>query len=514
MRSVVDAVLESWDGATNNAKGASAVVGIVLGVSMATTNVRMVLVEGENADGVTVDQDDLDVAADSSASAATQVILAILGTREGAAEAGFQLLSTGVTFTDPVQAAVLRDALIAYKVENVMLVSAFMAAAALAQAVGDATNYAQTALLFVEPYSATLAVVDSADGSVAEVRRQLLPDDEDRAVARLVEMVSAADSLEAHPDGVVVVGSGVDIPMIKPVLEAATCLQVSTPEEPEMALARGAALASANAPLFASSTAALAYALDPGTGEVDPLVLAGYFPGYQPGYQTGYRGVIPLPADAKPGRDNVAYSAVPDEDADADTGLAEQADAGLGGTVPRRRPILLLGSSLAVIFISAVIALEIALAISIRPTVALRPNPNENLIVPAQQQRPPAQALVPKAPVQMPSPVEAPRLLNAPAPVPRAAPAPVPVPVAPVPVPIPMAPVHAPSVEHPMRGPVGPRSPLGGGHGEEPFRGGPFGGGHRFGGFGGPFGGHGFGGFGHGFGGFGGGHGFGGFGHR
>ena len=45
-------------------------VDIVLGVSMATTKVRMVLVEGENADGVTVDQDDLDVAADSSASAA------------------------------------------------------------------------------------------------------------------------------------------------------------------------------------------------------------------------------------------------------------------------------------------------------------------------------------------------------------------------------------------------------------------------------------------------------------
>ena len=143
--------------------------------------------------------------------------------------------------------------------------------------------------------------------------------------------------------------------------------------------------------MFASSTAALAYALDPGTGEVDPLVLAGYFPDTA-GYQTGYRG-YPLPADAKPGKDNVAYSAVPDEDADADTGMADQADdAGLDETVPRRRPILLLGSALAVIFISAVVALEIALAISIRPTVALRPNPNENLIVPAQQQRPPAQA--------------------------------------------------------------------------------------------------------------------------
>jgi len=41
------------------------------------------------------------------------------------------------------------------------LVSAFMAAAALAQAVGDATNYASTALLFVEPYAATLAVVST-----------------------------------------------------------------------------------------------------------------------------------------------------------------------------------------------------------------------------------------------------------------------------------------------------------------------------------------------------------------
>ncbi|MDV3292376.1 hypothetical protein, partial [Mycobacterium avium] len=42
---------------------------------------------------------------------------------------------------------------------------------------------------------------------------------------------------------------------------AASPVPVTGPEEPDMALARGAALASANAPLFASSTAALAYAL-------------------------------------------------------------------------------------------------------------------------------------------------------------------------------------------------------------------------------------------------------------
>ena len=146
----------------------------VLGVSMAPTAVRMVLVEGENGDGATVDEDNFDVSPDDDAAtlAADQVVSAILGTREGAAEGGYQLTSTGVTWTDPVEAAALRDALAAHKVENVMLVSAFLAAAALAQAVGSQTNYAQTALLFIEPDTATLAVVDSADGSIADVHRR------------------------------------------------------------------------------------------------------------------------------------------------------------------------------------------------------------------------------------------------------------------------------------------------------------------------------------------------------
>src|SRR5258708_1003967 len=90
---------------------------------MAPTKVRMVLVEGESADGVTVDQDNFEVDP-SPATSPNQVLSAILGTREGAAEGGYQLLSTGVTWTDHVEAALLRDALISHKVENVMLVSA------------------------------------------------------------------------------------------------------------------------------------------------------------------------------------------------------------------------------------------------------------------------------------------------------------------------------------------------------------------------------------------------------
>jgi hypothetical protein len=487
------------------------VVGVVLGVSMAPTKVRMVLVEGESADGVAVDQDNFDVADASPSTAPSQVVSAILGTREGAAEGGYELLSAGVTWTDHVEAALLRDALIAHKIENVMLVSAFMAAAALAQAVGDATNYAHTALLFVEPYTATLAVVETADGSISDVHRRVLADDEDQAVAELVEMVSGAESLEARPDGVVVVGSGVDIPLIKPALEAATSLELSVPDEPELALARGAALASANAPLFASSTAALAYALDPGTGEVDPLALAGQFPGLLPGYLPEYRGVPEPSADVEAGKPNVAYSAEPDEDAEARTVI------GLDEPAQRRRSVLLVGSTLAVIFITAVVALEIALAISIRPTVALRPNPGENIVAPTQPAPAPPQAPLAKPKIEAPAPVAVPHPIGPPA----AAAVPAPVIPPPVLVPIPRVPVVGPPApglgggRGPFGGGPGPRGPFGGGHG--PFGGGPFGGGHGpFGGGHGPFGGHGFGGFGggHGFGGFGGGHGFGGFGRR
>jgi hypothetical protein len=461
----------------------------VLGVSMAPTAVRMVLVEGENGDGATVDEDNFDIAADEETapvSAANQVISAILGTREGAAEGGYQLTSTGVTWTDPIGAAALRDALAAHKVENVMLVSAFLAAAALAQAVGNATNYAHTALLFIEPDTATLAVVDTADGSIVDIDRRALPEDDDAAVAQLTTMVSGAEGLETRPDGVFVVGSGIDVPLIKPTLEAATTLPLSAPEEPDTALARGAALASAHAPLFVSSTAACAYAQDPGTGAVAPYAIA-------PEY-------FDLPAGADAG-DALAYSAVPDGLADAYTGGYTAATRVVGAEYGERRSFTLIGSALAAIFIVGVAALVVSLAISMRPTAGVRPAPGQNIVAPTQQPAvAPAPALAP-APAQAPAPAPAAQVpAPAPVPVPAApAPAPVPVPAAPAParVPVPAAPAPVPvPIPLPIFG--GP----GGGHGDD---GGHGGGG--FPGFPGFPGGGGHGGFGGGHGGFGGGHG-------
>jgi hypothetical protein len=464
----------------------------VLGVSMAPTAVRVVLVEGENGDGATVDEDKFDVAPEQDAAVcpADQVISAILGTREGAAAGGYQLTSTGVTWTDPVEAAVLRDALIAHKIENVMLVSAFLAAAALTQAVGNETNYAQTALLFIEPDTATLAVVDTADGSIGDVHRQALPEDDETAVAQLVTMVAGAEALATRPDAVFVVGAGIDIPMIKPALEAATTLPLTAPEEPDSALARGAALASANAPLFVSSTAARAYAQDPFTGAVDPFAIA-------PGY-------FDVPES---GDDGLAYSAVSDDFADAYTGAHTAATSFIGAGHRDWRSFGLVGSVFAGIFIVGVAALVVSLAIAIRPTAGVRPDPARNIVAPAQ----PAQAA--PAPVPAPAPAAVPEVpAAAPVPVP-AAPAPVPDVPAVVPVPIPEAPAPVgPALPIPLPMPPilgGPLMPFGPGG---PGPGGGFPGGPGHGGFGGP--GHGGGGFpgGPGHGGFGGGHG--GFGRR
>jgi hypothetical protein len=522
---------------------------IVLGVSMAPTSVRMLLVEGENADGVTVEDNEFDIATDDDAatlSAADQVISAILGTREGAIEAGHALTSTGVTWTDPVDAAALHEALATRKIENVMLVSAFMAAAALAQAVGNTVGDHHTALLFLEPDTATLAVVDSADGAISDVHKELIPGD---SVAELAGMLAGLDELETRPQSVFIVGTGVDVAAIKPQLETLTALPVTAAEEPETALAWGAALASANAPLFASSTAALAYAQDPGTGAVDPFAVS-----------PGYLAAPDVPFGTELGEDDLAYSAVPDEEAEVHTVAQDVIAEEHLDREPERRPLVLVGSILAVVFVAAALSLEVALALGIRPSVALLPRPLQNLIIqapapaaaPANVQvpeanhliapaiapapanapipapRPAAPALVPAAPpiavpAAPPVPVAAPAPVVVPLPLPIPVRAPLPVQAAPLPVPVhvPSAPapvhlpqpVHLPSPQPPVAAPVpppihlpiplpipglpgnmpapweGPHGPEAGGH--PGFGGGPggFGGGNP--GFGGPPGGFG-----------------------
>jgi hypothetical protein len=422
----------------------------------------MVLVEGENADGAAVDEDGFEVrsaAGDNPTnptipSTADQVIAAIIGTRESATRGGYRLTSTGVTWTDPIEAGALRDALAARKVENVMLVSAFLAAAALAQTVGTAHGYTHTGLLFVESTSATLAVVDSADGSIVDVRRELLPADDAEAVARLTAMAAGADGLQSRPQGLFVVGSdGVDIAMIKPELQAATSLAIKTASEPDTALARGAALVSAHTPLLESSTAALAYAQDPGTGAVDPVVV--------------------LAADvavAGGGLDDdaLAYSAAPDDEANAHTAIAADelspGDATMFGfdaaepTQHDRKPFMV-ALGVLMVFVVGVAALAIALALDIRPSVHSRPDLGQRVVVPAKPAPPPALAPSPPPAAPEPAPAVQEPAPAAPAPAPAFVPPPA-LPAAPPALPFPPQLLPAPAPEPRPPAPFEPRPPI------------------------------------------------------
>jgi hypothetical protein len=396
----------------------------------------MVLVEGEKGDGLTVDHDSFDVTANegsANSAVADQVVEAVLGTQESAATGGHHLKAIGVTWSDHTEGAALRDALAAKGLDEVMLVSAGHAAAALAQAAGRAVGYDTTALLFVDRDTATLSVVQTDDGSVVKVLSRSLHSED--AMGVLTEMAAAVDAQHSPPQGMFVVGSGVDVSSVKDHLRHLVSLPVSAPDEPELALARGAALAAANAPALESSTVGLAYSQDP-EGTTAGSALAGLA-----NAETQLRSV---------GSDGASLG-----DYDPQTEL--QLPDG------ERKPFLLVGSALTSIFVVGVVALVISLAVSIRPTADQRPSPGQNALVPTVAPAAPAPAPAPEAqPVEAPPPPPAqtikapvpvvqqapqapPRTVYVEAPPPAAPPpaAPAPAPAAPPPAPIP-APVYVP----------------------------------------------------------------------
>jgi hypothetical protein len=355
-------------------------VEIVLGVSMTPTTVSIALVEGEKADGVIVEHDVFDISAsDGSAtsSGSDHVIAAVLGTQEGAIAAGHHLVSTGVTWTDHAEAAVLREALVARGIEDVLLVSELHAAAALAQAVGRAVGYDKTALMFVERDTATLAVVETADGSVVKVLSQSLQGED--AIAVVAEMVTHLDVQDSVAEGLFVVGSGVDVTAVKAHLKDVVSVPVIAPEEPQLALARGAALASASAPRYDTTTIGLAYSQDPDETVIHPaaypMALAAEATTF-----LGHDGASPDTADIASDPDDVPG---------------------------RNKPFLLMGSSLTAIFAAGMTALAIAMAIAIEPTAD---QGSGEMTVRPDAAAPPTALLPapPAAPQQVPKTVPAP----------------------------------------------------------------------------------------------------------
>ena len=117
---------------------------IVLGLSITGTTVRVVLVEGERADGVTIESEIFDTVAPEGVakpSASEQVTNAILATRQNALSNGHHLVVSGVTWEDVAQQAALRESMIARGLDNVVLISEQSAAGALTQTMCKRQEY-------------------------------------------------------------------------------------------------------------------------------------------------------------------------------------------------------------------------------------------------------------------------------------------------------------------------------------------------------------------------------------
>jgi hypothetical protein len=219
-------------------------VDAVLGLSMTPTSVGLVLVEGHDADGATVDHQAFEIR-QGAIPTSEQATAAVLRTEAMAANRGIRLHSIGVTWSEDAddQASLLMRSLSESGFENVVPIRLPEATEALARGMSDVIGYQTTAVCVIEPETVIALIVHSggsADGSVQTAFNHAI-DTEQSLISWLSSVFTKADW---QPEALVVVGSAGGFEEILPQLEDALSVPVFSPAEAELALARGAALAS------------------------------------------------------------------------------------------------------------------------------------------------------------------------------------------------------------------------------------------------------------------------------
>ena len=194
---------------------------LVLGLSMTSADVRWVLVEGTTAEGATICRD-------TAGFDTLDDVMAAVGEN--------WLHAVGVTWAHDAEAAAstLLDALAARGLDNVITVSEEEAAESLAAGIADRAGYRDLAVCLVEPDDALVAVVGAEGVTTA------------RVAATADEMLAQLDRSDSRPEAIFVLGSADDLDEIAAGFHGAA-VPVITAAEADLALARGAALASARA---------------------------------------------------------------------------------------------------------------------------------------------------------------------------------------------------------------------------------------------------------------------------
>ena len=215
---------------------------------MTSAAVRLVLVEGAAGEGATIGYDARAIATVRTLAAADprDVVDAVLGEEAITASRDNRLRSIGVTWTDDAaaEASIVLEALAPSGFENVVTVSQSDAADALASGIRGLGTYDDVAVCIVEPDEAFVAIADAQGVRVEHIRRAL---DGGDAYELARSLVAELDLDNWTPESVFVLGSADDLDQIVSSLSGAVASPVLSAGEAGLALARGAALASARA---------------------------------------------------------------------------------------------------------------------------------------------------------------------------------------------------------------------------------------------------------------------------
>ncbi|WP_055405823.1 hypothetical protein, partial [Mycobacterium sp. UM_11] len=360
---------------------------VVLGVAVTGPVARLALV-GPGAD--VIDQSVVDLEENPVGKLAETVV----GTNRLLADENHRLVGTRVCWSDEPRAGQLRQALEDSGVSNVAVLSESQAVTALMRAAGR-----PGAALVITDATATLSVPAPADDQNAPptvLAREPLAGD---ATATFNTMMAQLSGRPDAPGEVYLVGASPELARAAEGFHDASTMRVQVADDPEFALARGAAIVAAQA-LSAGDATAMA----PAVG------LAGDETAISPVRATGDETTVVPPPNAE--EPQLAYSMADEPEPFAgdeyDPEYDDYDDYDETEAIPTRlsRRSLLVGNAVIAFAVIGFASLAAAVAIAVRPTASQQPvvghqnaAPGKFMpLLPTQQQAP-----VPPPPVDQPN---------------------------------------------------------------------------------------------------------------
>ena len=228
----------------------------VLGLSMTSTSLAWVILDRQGPDAFTLDHDAFDVqsTADGTTPDPSQHAAAARGVQAIATASGHKVGVVQVTWSEDIEAAAadLLKSLADSGFDNVLTVPLNQAAQTWGVEVGRANEHKKTALCILEPGTATVMVVATGAGSV----RTAVTNTRDHASDLIAWLITVFNRDGWLPESLHLVGARDDIDAVAGPIGDALPIPVFDSVDTQLALARGAALATVSAVAVGPSQAA------------------------------------------------------------------------------------------------------------------------------------------------------------------------------------------------------------------------------------------------------------------